>query len=390
LIQYLKSDNPAAHDLMGLMGSFSYEMIDSFEHFEPHVDDPLDYPDFVFLLPERYIVIEHEKNKTHYCLLGGALSTKDIDQFQGLLQHKRPALAFHKAKAVNIHSHTSDDEFEDQVKASKQYIHQGDIFQIVLSRRFTLPCPKPFKSFQCLANSHYAPYLFYFNASTHVLFGASPETCVNVTQTKDKTRTLSLYPIAGTKARGANHLGEIDPNEDIRQEASLRLSLKEQAEHMMLVDLARNDIARLSKPGSTKVTELAKINYLSKVMHLCSRVEGILQSDLDALHAYQGCMNMGTVTGAPKIKAAQLIREFEKEKRGPYGGSFGWIDANDQLDLALLIRAALVKNEVASVRAGAGIVADSDPKAEMTETLHKAKAILEAIAKSQLEVTHAT
>jgi anthranilate synthase component 1 len=191
---------------------------------------------------------------------------------------------------------------------------------------------------------------------------------------EDGWPTLEVKPIAGTRPRGADH------DEDDRMEADLRLDQKEVAEHMMLVDLARNDVARVSMPGTRRVANLMTVERYARVMHLVSSVKGSLALGYDALHALQACLNVGTLSGAPKIRATELLRGAERTKRGPYGGAIGWLSGEGAMDTGVVIRSAVVKDDTAYVRAGAGVVHDSDPQAEADETRRKASAILSAIA----------
>ena len=207
----------------------------------------------------------------------------------------------------------------------------------------------------------------------------------------DRSRALTrqpegrrqIYPIAGTRPRGFNADGSLSPDLDSRIELDLRLDKKELAEHIMLVDLARNDIARVSQPGTRHVADLLKVDRYSHVMHLVSRVCGTLELELDALHAYQACMNMGTLSGAPKVKATSLIREVEGKRRGSYGGAVGYLTGDGDMDTCIVIRSAFVKNKQAQIQAGAGVVFDSDPQSEANETRQKAQAVISAINEAE-------
>jgi len=218
--------------------------------------------------------------------------------------------------------------------------------------------------------------MFYFRGEGFTLFGASPESALKY---EASTNQVEIYPIAGTRKRGKTANGDIDFDLASRNELELRLAKKELSEHIMLVDLARNDIARISQSGTRKVPELLKVDRYSHVMHLVSRVTGQLRADLDALHAYQACMNMGTLTGAPKVSAAQLIRGAEKTRRGSYGGAVGYLNGLGDMDTCIVIRSAFVRNGTAFIQAGAGVVFDSDPQAEADETRQKAQAVISAI-----------
>jgi anthranilate synthase component 1 len=221
-----------------------------------------------------------------------------------------------------------------------------------------------------------SPYMYYVVDEDFELAGASPETFIKLDA---KTRNVEVKPIAGTRRRGFDKNGVLDPELDARLEAELRLDTKELAEHMMLVDLARNDIARVSELGTRQVQRLLSVERYSHVMHLVSQVQGKLRPEFDGIHAYQASMNMGTLVGAPKIKAAEILRLNETSKRGTYGGAIGYLDAAGNFDTAIIIRSAFIKGESAFVRAGAGVVYDSVPIAEAAETKSKASAVLSAI-----------
>ncbi len=244
-----------------------------------------------------------------------------------------------------------------------------------------MPCPDPLRAYRQLRKSNPSPYMFLMQDEKFTLFGASPEMAIKFTAA---TRDVEICPIAGTRPRGKNRDGTINPDLDSRIELELRTDQKEMAEHLMLVDLARNDLARICEPGSRHIAQLLKVDRYSHVMHLVSRLVGTLRQDLDALHAYQACMNMGTLTGAPKVRAMQLIRELENRRRDSYGGGIGYFLGNGDLETCIVIRSALVSDGVAHVQAGAGIVYDSNPQSEADETRNKAQAVLSALANAHL------
>ncbi|MCP3674903.1 MAG: anthranilate synthase component I, partial [Gammaproteobacteria bacterium] len=224
------------------------------------------------------------------------------------------------------------------------------------------------------------PYQFYLQLDAFILFGASPESSLRY-QYQD--RTIGIMPIAGTRGRGRIATGEINEELDARLEADLKLDEKELAEHLMLVDLARNDLARIAETGSRKVKELMSVYRYAAVMHMVSRIEATLRADLDIYHACQSCFHMGTLTGAPKKEAMKLIRQTEKRRRGAYGGAVGYFTAAGDMDTAIVIRSALVKNGKATITAGAGVVADSTPENELIETELKATAVIRAILSTE-------
>ena len=383
-----------------LGGIFSYDLIASVEQLPTVAANPRnDCPDFCFYVAETLIHIDHRKKKTDIQTMtfGGphfAAEFHRLQQRQQALQElcnhfQAPALPEALPLTGKVESNRSDTEFRGDVERLKGHILKGDIFQVVPSRCFSIPCPQPLLAYRQLKKTNPSPYMFYVNDRDFTVFGASPESAVKFTASN---RQVEMYPIAGTRRRGMNPDGTINLDLDGRIELDLRQDTKETAEHMMLVDLARNDIARISEPGTRYVRDLLKVDRYSHVMHLVSRVVGVLRHDLDALYAYQACMNMGTLTGAPKLRASELIREVEMERRGSYGGAVGYLTGNGDMDTCIVIRSAFVKDGEAHVQAGAGVVYDSQPQAEADETRNKAAAVLNAIAlahgKTLAEVTH--
>ncbi len=365
-----------------LGGLFAYDMV---ANFEPLGDATAinQCPDYVFYVSENLMIVDHQSES---CLLQATAFTADsavkatLRQRQEAIRAKAsqtlPQPQATKLAEVTVETNISDADFCDIVSDLKQYVVKGDIFQVVPSRRFMLPCPSPLAAYQRLKESNPSPYMFYMQDERFTLFGASPESALKYAT---DTNQIEIYPIAGTRRRGKNADGSINFDLDSRLELELRCDKKENAEHMMLVDLARNDVARIAQAGSRHVADLLKVDRYSHVMHLVSRVVGQLRDDLDALHAYQACMNMGTLTGAPKIRAMQLIRDVEKERRGSYGGAVGYLTGEGDLDTCIVIRSAYVENGIAQVQAGAGVVYDSDPQAEADETRGKAQAVISAI-----------
>ncbi|SIR12822.1 anthranilate synthase, component I [Shewanella morhuae] len=380
---------PAFEDLF-LGGVLAYDLIDTVEPLPVVPNSDNDCPDYLFYLAETLILIDHKLKQadiiTHNFSLDSAqyaaTTTALNERVQSLsIQCKTLAnlpsdvptlVAINATEQVNI----SDEVFKQTVVDLKEHIIAGDIFQVVPSRSFSLPCPNTLGAYRALRLTNPSPYMFYFRGPDFTLFGASPESALKYDASSNQ---VEVYPIAGTRKRGKTATGEIDFDLDSRIELELRLDKKELSEHLMLVDLARNDIARISQSGSRKVAELLKVDRYSHVMHLVSRVTGQLRQDLDALHAYQACMNMGTLVGAPKVRASQLVRQVEKARRGSYGGAVGYLNALGDMDTCIVIRSAFVKNGTAFIQAGAGVVFDSDPQSEADETRQKAQAVISAI-----------
>lgn len=274
----------------------------------------------------------------------------------------------------------SDADFCELVAKMQQHIAIGDAYQVVPSRGFVIDCPQPLQTYRYLHDADPSPYMFYIATDDFELFGASPESSLLHSA---KTGQVAIRPIAGTRPRGFTPDGSIDHELDIRLELELRSDAKEVAEHVMLVDLARNDVARISAPGTRKVTQLLRVDRYSRVMHLVSEVTGQLASDLHPLDAFRASMTMGTLTGAPKLRAAELIRQYEGTRRGSYGGAVGYLRGDGELDTCIVIRSAFARDGKAIVQAGAGVVSDSVPQREADETAHKASNVLRAIAAAQ-------
>ena len=406
-----------------LGGVFAYDMLAGFEKLPDVAEGENDCPDFVFYLAETLITVDHQTRETH--LIGSVFSGQDVaQQYFAIAQrleaihqqlHDMPAepvlVGAKTARITDVESEAqsgqslasdsespnetengqslssfdpsvevsvdlSDEQFCNHVLDLKQHILAGDIFQVVPSRTFSLPCPSPLLAYAKLKESNPSPYMFYMQDATFSIFGASPESALKYER---ESNQVEIYPIAGTRPRGKRPDGSIDRDLDSRIELNLREDTKEKSEHIMLVDLARNDVAKVSRPGTRYVKDLLKVDRYSHVMHLVSRVVGQLRDDLDPLHAYQACMNMGTLVGAPKVSAATLIREVEKKRRGSYGGAVGYLNGQGDMDTCIVIRSAFVKNGTAYIQAGAGVVYDSVPQAEADETRAKAQAVIGAV-----------
>ncbi len=371
-----------------IYGAISYEIVDSFETLPPRKTSALGDPDAHFVLGLDSIAYDHIDGHV-------TVTTRAFDD-ESMAHHQ----ARHDAICINLRvprrtknlqpvaravaekeatADTTDEGFLTSLGSFLEHIAAGNIFQGVLSRGLRMTSEaSPLEVYAQLRAMNPSPYMFYLDLEDGVLFGASPETCVKVLRGE-----IEIRPIAGTVARGFHSDGTIDRELDTRLEISLLLDRKEQAEHAMLVDLARNDVARVSVPGSRYVDKPLSIEKYSHVQHLVSRVRGTLRSELDALHAYKACANMGTLTGAPKLRAMELIREHEPSSRGFYGGAVGYLMQDGAFDTCIVIRSMRWKNGEFLLRSGAGIVAESDPHRELAETLHKARACRVAVAKAE-------
>jgi len=371
----------------GLLGAISYDFIDQFEKLPPSKNDLLGNPDYELYFADNIFLMEHEQAKG-YVVVNVMITNGDreaaiteaqecFDYYSNLARFDAPKGQKHTGPLPPTSSDTEQDEYEKTVRIAKQHILDGDILQLVLSRTIMEPCPdEPLDVYKRLRGFNPSPYMFYLNTANTILLGSSPELNLRVSGTD--TRNVEIRPIAGTKPRG--RVGEtIDADTDFRYEAELKLDRKELTEHIMLVDLARNDIARVAEPGSRVVTELLIVEKYASVQHLVSNVKGTLAKELDALNAYLATMNMGTLTGAPKIEAMRLIRLYEKTKRGYYGGAVMYLTVDGQFDSCITIRSLQVKDNTAYIRVGAGIVHDSVPKTEFEETEHKARSCLRAV-----------
>lgn len=371
----------------GLLGAISYDFVDQFEKLPQNSEDVLGNPDYEMYFADNIFLMDHKSGKG-YVIVNAMITDGDRDAIHAEAEQCFEDY-FEKAKEGHPQpktfaatdaapgTDTQQDDYEAMVRTAKKHIIEGNVFQVVLSRTITEPCPaEPLDVYRKLRKLNPSPYMFYMNTANTTLMGASPELNLRVSGTRE--RHVEIRPIAGTKPRGRVN-GKIDPDTDIRYEAELKLDRKELAEHMMLVDLARNDIARVSEPGSRMVNEMLIAERYESVMHLVSNVKGVLRGDLDALSAYLATMNMGTLTGAPKIEAMKIIRKLEKNKRGYYGGAVMYLTVDGQFDSCITIRSLQVKDDTAYIRAGAGIVHDSIPASEFDETQHKANSCIKAI-----------
>ncbi|MDD1505447.1 anthranilate synthase component I [Lysinibacillus sp. CNPSo 3705] len=357
----------------GAIGFFGYETAFYSEKIGEYLQDDLEMPDVHIFFYDTFIVFDHLKQE---------ITLAAIDLFDEGRSLEAMELAISMMKEQLYAGTTFDDttfgkldfrpmiakeNFVALVERAKQHIRKGDIFQIVLSQRFTSPYTgNPFALYRQLRTSNPSPYMFYMDFGTYTILGTSPESLVKV-----KDRKVTTNPIAGTKPRGKT----VEQDNVIAE--GLLNDEKEIAEHRMLVDLGRNDLGRIAKVGSVKLMKYMHIERYKHVMHIVSEVIGELHDDVHVLDVLRACLPAGTVSGAPKIRAMQLINELEPVKRGVYAGAVGYISATGDMDLALAIRTMIIKDHRAHVQAGAGIVYDSVPLSEYEETLNKARALLE-------------
>ena len=376
-------------------GAFAFDYLSTFESLPEVAQGANTCPDYLFYDARIILVVDHPTQEA--TLVGASVDAADLERRMEALAAaidgiedpagsadtavEAPAPAGGPDSPV-LHAvpTVSDADFEAVVEEMRGYIADGDVYQVVPSRGFTIDCPDALAAYHVLRHANPSPYMFYLAAPDFELFGASPESALLYSV---RSGRVAIRPIAGTRPRGLHPDGSVDHERDTRLELELRTDAKEVAEHVMLVDLARNDVARVSRPGTRSVQDLLRVDRYSRVMHLVSEVSGELAGDLDALDAFRASMTMGTLTGAPKLRAAELIRQAEGVRRGSYGGSVGYIRGDGELDTCIVIRSGFVSAGTALVQAGAGVVAASSPAAEAAETVHKARAVLEAVAAAQ-------
>ena len=377
----------------GVFGYLGYDMVRLMEDLPPPGPDPLAIPDAVLLRPTLIVVFDTVKDtitvvhpvRAHAGTTASAALARAIerlstvvDALEGPLPSPPPLAGEGREGAtadtdagpleVKPRSNTTPDEFERMVMRAKDYIAAGDIFQVVLSQRFEAPFAlPPFALYRALRRVNPSPYLYFLDFGSFAVAGSSPEILV-----KTSRGVVTIRPIAGTRPRGAT------PHEDSALEAELLADPKERAEHLMLLDLGRNDVGRVAEIGTVKVTDQFFIERYSQVMHIVSNVEGKLRKDRDALDALAAGFPAGTVSGAPKVRAMQIIDELEKQKRSLYAGCVGYFSAGEEMDTCIVLRTALIKDGTMYVQAGAGIVADSDPGFEQQECINKAAALFRA------------
>jgi anthranilate synthase component 1 len=374
----------------GAVGYLSYDAITRFEPRVPLAGGPgLGYPEAQFHIADTLVVFDHLERVmkvVSHVHLGDQVDLEEsyadavrrIDEVESRLKGDVPAYPVRDtipetAVVDRFQPNTSPERFRDMVNRAKQYIHDGDIFQVVLSQRVDVPTSAhPFTMYRALRMINPSPYMFYLDFGGHQVVGASPELLVRL-----EDGTVTNHPIAGTRPRGQT------VQEDEQHAIDLMADEKELAEHIMLVDLGRNDVGRVSRPGTVRVPKLMEVERFSHVMHIVSHVEGRIAEGYDGLGALRACFPAGTVSGAPKIRAMEIIAELETDRRGVYSGAVGYLDFGGGMDTCIALRTMVVREGVASLQAGGGIVADSTPDGEYAESFHKMRALVRAIERAE-------
>lgn len=368
-VKGLTSDLPFAGGAIGFAG---YDMIGVFEEIGRIPQDTIGTPDMHFFIYESYVIFDHKKEKVYvvedniYSGRSNDAVRQSLGQVVTDLQTQAPNEFTPQAlQALHFTNHIEKEVFMEMVEKAKKLIREGDMFQCVLSQRFSADFEgDPLDYYRNLRVTNPSNYLYFYDFGDYQIIGASPESLVSV-----KKGEVTTNPIAGTRPRGATE------EEDQALAHELLHDIKETAEHRMLVDLGRNDIGKIAQNGTVEVTKYMEVEYFRYVMHLTSVVKGQLLPHLTALDALKSTLPAGTVSGAPKIRAMRRIYELEQEKRGVYAGAIGYLSATGDMDFAIAIRTMIIKNQKAYVQAGAGIVYDSVPENEFYETINKAKSM---------------
>ncbi|AMU87123.1 anthranilate synthase component I [Dehalococcoides mccartyi] len=368
----------------GAVGFLGYEAVTRFEELPSPSADPLNLPEAVFMLVDTMLVFDHISHSIK--VLSYVHTEQDIEtsynqairNIENLVNRLRKPLPETSPKSTaasipEMKSNFKQADFEGKVSKIRDYLNSGEAIQVVLSQRLSRPTSAhPFDIYRALRSVNPSPYMYYLDFGDFQIVGASPEVLVRVEDGEVMTR-----PLAGTRKRGKTQ------KEDARLEQELRHDEKECAEHIMLVDLGRNDIGRISQPGTVRITDVMDVERYSHVMHLVSHIQGKLKPNITPFEALQSCFPAGTVSGAPKIRAMEIIAEMETEKRGIYAGAVGYFSYSGNMDMAIAIRTMVVKGGIAHVQAGCGIVSDSVPEHEYQETLNKAQALLKALDRAE-------
>ena len=366
----------------GLVGYLGYDCI---RYIEPRLSksnlpDPLGTPDALFMLSEEVAVFDNLNNKLHLIVLSKSESKEDItsanERLKELSDKLLTPLALNNPEEIisavtekDFVSGFGEKEFKESVEKIKEYIRAGDVMQVVCSQRMSVPFTSdPVELYRSIRHLNPSPYLYYLNLEEFHIVGSSPEILARL-----ENGEVTVRPIAGTRRRGKDDMDDIAMEEDMVNDP------KEIAEHLMLIDLGRNDIGRIAEPGTVEVTQRFGIERYSHVMHMVSNVRAKLRKGLKSMDVFRATFPAGTLSGAPKIRAMEIIDEFEPVKRGIYGGAIGYFSWQGNMDMAITIRTAIIKDEVLYIQAGGGFVADSDPELEWKESLNKGRAIFKAV-----------
>jgi anthranilate synthase component 1 len=366
----------------GAVGFFGFDLVRTVEPLGPPNPDPLGLPDMALMITDTLVCFDHQRHELTVLAHAYADDPEDaddafdravatIEEVRSRLRGPapKPASPSGKQASVEFQSNMTREQFEDNVRRIIDYVHAGDAFQVVPSQRFSAPAPvEAFSIYRGLRTVNPSPYMYFLEFGDFQIAGASPEPLLKVTGRRVETR-----PIAGTYARGDSE------EEDRRRAEELLADAKERAEHVMLVDLGRNDLGRVSEYGSVEVEELMAVETYSHVLHIVSQVSGTLREGVTAMDALRATLPAGTLSGAPKVRAMQIIDELEPHKRGSYGGAIGYLSFSGDLDTAIHIRTVVVKDGMVHVQAGGGTVADAKPDYEYNESVTKAKAIFSAV-----------
>ncbi|MDL0436134.1 MULTISPECIES: anthranilate synthase component I [unclassified Niallia] len=359
----------------GAVGYVGYDNIRQYENIGPEAKDELKLPDVHLMFFEDFIIFDHLE-QTVYLVASPLTDETTEEQLKNRLETRKQEIQSQYTESTEdvqlsaFKATVTKEEFVEKVNKAKQYIAEGDIFQVVPSQRMSADIKgSSFSYYRKLRVKNQSPYMYYLDFVDYAIVGSSPESLI-----KASDGTVITNPIAGTRPRGAT------PEEDIELEADLLQDEKELAEHKMLVDLARNDVGKVSHFGSIKVEKYMKVEKYKHVMHIVSEVSGQIKDNQSSVDALISCLPAGTVSGAPKIRAMQIINELEGVKRGIYSGAVGYFSQNGNMDFALAIRTMIIKDDKAYIQAGAGIVYDSVPEKEYEETIHKLKVFLEGLS----------
>ena len=363
----------------GLVGYFGYDCVRYIENklVDSEPPDQIGTPDALFMISDEVAVFDNLKNKLHLIVLIESQGDEEqanarLDELEDKLRTSLPFEDFVKpVKSIEEKDFVSgfgEQEFKNSVQKAKKYIESGDIMQVVCSQRMSIPFnADPVALYRSIRQLNPSPYMYYLNLKEFHIVGSSPEILARLEDGK-----ITVRPIAGTRRRGK------DEEDDMAMQEDMVNDPKEIAEHLMLIDLGRNDVGRVAKPGTVKVTEKFGIEKYSHVMHMVSNVEADLNEGLSAIDLFKATFPAGTVSGAPKVRAMEIIDEFEPVKRGIYGGAVGYLSWQGNMDMAIAIRTAVIKDEVLYIQAGGGWVADSQPDLEWKESLNKGRAIFKA------------